>query len=120
MFLGLKRLKLIRSGLVMMMMVVLGRILLEHFCCGLASQRVQTLGFWDWLAIEDAARRLLLIENGEVRWRLTQTDSVQKRLNHEAPLIIEPQSLLTVVVLRIVHFFTNKSLALGNNSRFNF
>jgi hypothetical protein len=72
------------------------------------------------LAIKDVARRLLLIENGEVRWRLTQTDSVQKRLNHEAPLIIEPQSLLTVVVLRIVHFITNKSLALGNNPRFNF
>lgn len=95
-------------------------ILLEHLGCGLASQRVQALGFWDGLAIKDVARRLLLIENGEVRWRLTQADCMQKRLNHEAPLIIEPQSFFTVVVLRIVDFITNKSLALGNNSRFNF
>jgi len=66
------------------------------------------------------ARRLLLIEDGEVRWRLTQADRVQKRLNNEAPLIVESQSLLTVVVLRIVDFIANKSLALGNDSRFNF
>lgn len=45
---------------------------------------------------------------------------MQKRLNNEAPLIVESQSLLTVVVLRIVDFIANKSLALGNDSRFNF
>jgi hypothetical protein len=95
------------------------RVLLKHLGCRLASQRIQSLGFGDWLAIKDAARLLLLqVENGEVCWRLTQAGSVEEWLNHETPLIVESESLLTVVVLGVVDLITDKSLALCNYLRF--